>query len=129
MTEQNSLKQVLQSLVTSNESTLQGVVISDLPLKIQIVNDEKLILGERALIIPNHLTNYKMTIDISLGSTGDVDSKTKSDTSGHIHDLENFALTSVIATINNSLKTGEYVHLLALNKAKKYYILDRVVIL
>lgn len=138
--EATSLKQLFQGMTPSGVEVVQGIVTSASPLKIQVVNNEKLILSANILIVPKHLTNYTATIDISLGK-GSVTSSTKSgqgkhghpkdgisDTEGeHLHTLSTFSLTGVSMTVYNALKAGEKVHILSFNNGKKYYVLDRVV--
>lgn len=64
-TEKTSIKQLLQQMNENNTVTvLQGVVKSENPIKIQMINDEKLIIGENITYIPRHLTDYKTKIDI-----------------------------------------------------------------
>ncbi|MEG1894648.1 MAG: DUF2577 domain-containing protein [Oscillospiraceae bacterium] len=140
--EATSVKQLFQGMLPTGAEVVQGTVTSASPLKIQITNNEKLILGENILIIPKHLTNYTATIDISLGK-GSVLSSTSSknkqgkhghpadgisDAEGeHVHSLSSFRLKGVSMTVYNALKVGEKVHVLAFNNDKKYYVLDRVV--
>ena len=115
---ETSLKQVIQKL-QSGESVkmLQGTVTQIDPIKIQIVNDAKLILNERILIIPQHLTDYTVSVDID--TSEQASDENESDSTSE--------LTGTSMTVNNSLKVGENVHILALNKGKLYYVLDRVV--
>lgn len=103
---QTSLKGLFQSLIPDPFGIFQGKVISSSPLKIQAINDEKLIINALLLIVPKHLTNYTVKVDIS-------------DSDGSI--------TSGTMEVHNALAVGEKVHLFSLNNGKKYYILDRVV--
>lgn len=112
-----SLKQLLQGIQVKDMTLLQGKVIQESPLKIQAVNDEKLIITKEIAIVPRHLTDYTATCDVWLGSTGTIDSITQTD-GKHSHGG---------VTIYNALKAGEMVHLLAFDSGKKYYVLDRVV--
>ncbi len=148
--ESNSLKGLLQGVAKSNNSgVLQGVVLSASPLKIKVVNDDKLILNNNVLIVPWHLTDYTTTATFSLDD-GAIDSVTIQDgnhnhnlgvhgghTSGdgshehtggyHTHALNTFKLNKGTMTVFNALKVDETVFLLSLDEGKKYYILDRVV--
>lgn len=146
---QTSLKGLFQGLVPDPCGILQGKVISASPLRIQAVNDEKLIINALLLIVPKHLTDYTATVDISVGK-GTLTSVTKTDgahehsggTHGghdsgngshthdggaHSHTLKTFAISGGTMKVYNALKVGEQVHLLSLNNGKKYYVLDRVV--
>lgn len=131
---ETSIKQLFQSLVPKDLELLQGTVIAASPLKIQIANDEKLILNERITIVPRHLTDYKATATLAK-SDGSLDSQTFQDgehgghlagTGAHVNRLSTFTLTRGELTVYNALKVGETVHVLSLNSGKLYYILDRV---
>ena len=146
-----SVKQLFQGMVPEALEILQGKVVSEKPLKIQILNDEKLVLSENIICLPRHLTNYKATIDIALGK-GAISSVTTTGqgthahgTSGshggheggdgahshpategaHVHAAATFSLTGATMTVYNALKSGEIVYILSFNHGKKYYILDR----
>lgn len=131
---ETSLKQIFQGLVVEGIEFLQGTVISASPLKIQIANDEKLIINERIAIVPWHLTDYTTKATLAKDA-GSLSSQTFQDgahgghTGGdgtHINHLDTFTLTRGTLTVYNALKVGEKVHVLALNHGKKYYVLDRV---
>ena len=55
---------------------LQGIVKSASPLKIQIVNDEKLVIGPNITYVPRHLTNYTTTCSLSKETKGSVNGPT-----------------------------------------------------
>jgi len=150
-TEATSLKQLLQGIQTKDMTLLQGKVIQESPLKIQAVNDEKLVITEEIAIVPRHLTDYTATCDVWLGSTGTIDSVTQtggthshsggaheghengdgshthSGDGSHSHSQKTFTIETANITIYNALKKGDTVHLLAFDSGKKYYVLDRVV--
>ena len=96
-----SLKGIFQGMIPADAEIMQGTVISTNPLRIQMTNNEKLIINQRITIIPRHLSNYTAACALS-------------DYSGKI-------------TIYNALRTGEKVYILSLNNGKLYYVLDRVV--
>ena len=122
-----SLKGLFQGLIPDPCGALQGTVISISPLRIQAVNDSKLIINASLLIVPKHLTTYEVYVDIE-AADGILDSDTKlAGDPSHSHKLDTFTLTKGKLTVYNALKLGEKVHLLSLNNGKKYYILDRVV--
>ncbi len=81
-----SIKGVFQDLVPKAEGIIRGIVISVSPLSIQIVNDEKRILNESQLIVPQNLTDFTVKMDIIL-SDGTLKSKTKVD-GDHTHDYK-----------------------------------------
>lgn len=101
-----SIKKVIQDMIPADVELMQGTVIAVNPLRIRMVNDEKLVINERICIVPWHLTNYQQTCDMAQGKDG---------------------LMSYTITVHNALKVGEKVHVLSLNKGKLYYVLDRVV--
>lgn len=87
-----------------------GNIVSTNPLKVQITTE--LIIPEALLIVPKHLTNYKVDVSFS-GST--------------THDGKTFSTSdSGVLTIKNSLKVGDKVALVRNQGGKVYYILDRV---
>lgn len=138
-TEKTSIKQLFQQMSSGNTvEVLQGMVISENPIKIQMINDEKLIIGANITYIPRHLTDYKTQIDI-VQKGGTIDSKTKTDGSHshsgvhgqtsattHSHALDTFHIYDMEITVYNALKTGEKVHILSFHQGKQYYVLDRV---
>lgn len=128
--EETSLKGLIQSLVPDTSGIFQATVISTTPLKLQAVNDAKLIIPDTLLILPPHLTDYSAEVNIFLGD-GKIESETEENETDyydqHIHKLKTFELVGGQIIIKNALKVEEKVHVLPFNKGKKYYILDRVV--
>lgn len=101
MNNPSSLKALLQSMAVESMAILHGKVTSPNPLKIQIANDAKLVLGENILCLPKHLSTYKATVDISGVASG------------------------VTMTVYNALQEGDKVYILSFNHGKKYFVLDR----
>lgn len=97
-----SLKDVFQSIngLKKDISVSKAVILTSNPLSAQILNDEKLHLNSRLLIVPEHLTDYSVNINI--------DGEMKR------------------ATIHNSLRAGDTVYILGYNSGKKYFVLGRV---
>lgn len=120
--EKTSLKQLIQGMTADGVSVIQGKVISTSPLKVQAVNDEKLIIYQNSLFVPRHLTNYSTTCTINWASDNKSGGSGQAAFASHNHGITG---TKPI-TINNALQVGETVHLLSLNHGKQYYILDRV---
>lgn len=121
-TEKTSLKQLFQGMAGDGVEVLQGIVKSVGPLKIQIVNDEKLTVGPNITYIPRHLTDYSTEVTVSWrtenasGGSGDA-----------AYASHNHAITGRKAiTVHNALKVGDRVHVLSFNHGKQYYVLDRV---
>lgn len=133
----DSIKGLIQGMTKQTNSILLGVVVDERPLRIKVVNDEKLLLNQNTLIVPKHLTEYTTNVSMSVYN-GSLESVTKNDEghqhsdSGHSHIggshshlLDTFNLTKGSITVHNSLKINETVFLLPINERKKYYILDR----
>lgn len=126
---ETSLKQLFQGMIPDGDEIMEGTVIQIDPLKIQMTNDEKLIINERITIVPWHLTDYK-TRATYRKMDGTLDSWTKPDSHHEIdgckHYLEDFNLYRGIIVVHNALRKGDKLHILALNHGKLYYVLDRV---
>lgn len=150
--EQTSLKGLFQGMIPESVNVVMGKVVSASPLKIQVVNDDKLLLSENLICVPRHLSDYTTTCDISLGS-GSINSVTQRDGThphgpsgehgghesgsgshshpdgegAHTHSLSTFNISGATIKVHNALKVGETVYLLSFNEGKKYYVLDREV--
>lgn len=118
-TEKTSIKQLIQEMAGKDVEVIQGIVQSASPLTIQIVNDEKLLIGESMTYLPKHLTNYTTTCTISK-ENGNVNGSTSDGSS-----LTDFSFTGNLV-IQNALQIGEMVHLLSSQFGKQYYVLGRV---
>lgn len=96
------LKEMFQSMLPEAPGVIEGIVTNANPLQVTLANDSKMILGKNSLIVPRHLTDYVVEVDLqkSAGSFGML----------HVY---------------NSLKKWDTVYLLQFNGGKKYYILDR----
>lgn len=99
-----SLKQLFQGMAGKGAEVLQGIVQPG--GKIQIANDEKLIIDSNNTYIPRQFTNYTAECSIETNDG-------KSSVDGNI-------------TIQNALQAGEKVYVLSFNNGKQYYVLDRV---
>lgn len=119
-----SLKGIFQGMIPADAELMQGTVISASPLKIQMTNDEKLIINERITVVPRHLSNYKTTCTIDWASEYKSGGSGDASFSSHNHGI----IGTKPITINNALKVGEAVYVLSLNNGKLYYVLDRVVV-
>lgn len=112
---EKSLKELFQGMIPDACALVQGTVLSVSPLKIQIANDDKLIIGAAATVIPRHLTNHTVKVTIP-------------DSGGHSQFAGNgiHSHTEVTMTVYNGLKAGDVLHLLAVQNGKKFIALDRV---
>ena len=120
-----SLKGLFQGMAGEGAEVLQGIVKSVSPLKIQIVNDKKLVIGPNITYVPRHLTDYKTEISgpniQNYYYTGnDTESGTAPVVPSHVH-----AVGRIPITVHNALKVGERVHVLSFKRGKQYYVLDR----
>ncbi len=144
-----SLKGLIQGLQIKDMEIIRGTVISESPLQIQIIGDEKLILTENIICLPRHLTDYKTTVDIMAnGDTISGESQTASSgghthtggeheghqnnggshihTGGeHSHGIDVLNIKRAEMTVYNALKVSDMVFILSFNRGAKYYILDR----
>jgi hypothetical protein len=105
----NLIKKAAVSAVEANNPTsiAYGKVISIAPLSIQI--DQKLILPEVFLIVPEYLTEKKITISEPEYASG-----------GGINIIQKEYI------IREALKVNDNVILIKCNGGQKYIILDRV---
>ena len=140
MAEETSLKQLIQGMQVKNIDIVEGEVISAAPLKIKLVNNEKMVLDKDIAVIPKHLTEYTVKVDITLPEGAALTSKTKpagdhshsapggatSTDGNHTHDLDTFQITNAEMKVKNGLKKGDRVYILSFNYGKQYYIMDRV---
>lgn len=155
MNDGTSIKALFQQMASAGGEVevLQGTVVSENPLRIQIANDEKLIVGPNNVYVPRHLTDYITIVDIEQSGGRISNSNTKTD-GGHTHDysgntdsagdpshkhhysgttesrvhshaIDTFNIYGAKMTVYNALKTGEQVHILSFHKGKQYYVLDR----
>ncbi|MCD8015518.1 MAG: DUF2577 domain-containing protein [Lachnospiraceae bacterium] len=127
MADETSLKGIIQGMMFDNAELMQGTVISASPLKIQMANDEKLIINERITVVPRHLSDYTTTATYTVGDGSLSSVTTYNGDDSHRHSLSAFTLTKGTITVYNALKTGDTVYVLSLNRGKLYYVLDRVV--
>ena len=125
-----SIKKVSMEAVKASKPTdvVYGTVQSVSPLKIFI--DQKLILTERFILIPQYLTDFETEISFDdpnikqVFTTWDMEEKEESDPS-------KIAFKEKIKhkiTIYNSLKPGDKVILLRQQGGQKYLVIDRVVV-
>jgi len=134
--EETSLKELIQNMVPESMAIVKGKVISASPLKIQVVNDDKMILHGNIICLPRHLSDYTTKCDITLGD-GTINSQTRNDGAhshpgigaggDHVNNLATFNIFGASIKVYNALKVGESVYILSFNQGKKYYILDREV--
>ena len=110
-----SLKEAFQGMSIDSAELLRGIVISAAPVQIKAENDEKLILCD-TLRIPRYLTNH--TVTVSIPNSGEHSQYTGNGAHSH---------TNVQMSVNNALKVGDVVYMLALGGGKQYLVIDKVV--
>ena len=74
--EPTSIKEMFQGMIPDSMGVVRGKVVSAAPLKIQVVNDDKLLLSENLICVPRHLSDYTTTCDLMLGK-GSLEKKKK----------------------------------------------------
>lgn len=121
-TEKTSIKQLFQGMVGDGTEVLQGIVKSASPLKIQIVNDEKLTIGPNITYVPWHLTDY--TTEVTVEWRTENASGGSGDAAYASHNRAILGRKKII--VHNALKVGDKVHVLSFNHGKQYFVLDRV---
>lgn len=121
-TGKTSIKQLFQGMVGDGAEVLQGVVKSTSPLKIQIVNDEKLTIGPNITYVPLQLTDYETEVTVDWVTESRSGGSGDAAYAAHTHDIK--GRKKII--VHNALKVGDTVHVLAFNHGKQYYVLDRV---
>lgn len=140
MAEATSIKQLIQGMQIKDIDIVEGEVISANPLKIKLINNEKMVLDKDITVIPKHLTNYTASVDITVTAEAILTFKTKeagdhshttsegstSTDGNHTHDLDTFSIQGAQMIVHNSLKKGERVYILSFNRGKQYYVMDRV---
>lgn len=122
MAGETSLKGLFQNMSGTEVEVLQGIVKSISPLKIQIVNDEKRIVGPNSVIVPWHLTDYSTEVTVNWLTESASGGSGEAAYAAHSHAI----IGRKTITVHNALKTGEIVHVLSFNHGKQYFVLDKV---
>lgn len=109
-----------------------GTVISATPLKVQI--DNLLTIPSPALVVPEHLTNYEVSVTTNWDTedhtyshthnliNGDGNIEVQQHTNTHNHTIRG----KKSMTIHNALKKGDKVVLIRKQGGQSYFILDRI---
>ena len=128
-----SIKSIIQELSPEQIRLLIGEVIEEGPLKIQAKNDDKLIIREELMILPQWLTDhvYEAYVETEAYETPDPDKEelgsdfkctypcTGSNAPKHYYKQS-------WIKIKNHLEVGDTVQMLAFGGGRKYYIIDRI---
>lgn len=101
-----------------------GEVVSAAPLKINV--EQKMVLGEKQLILSRNVTNFKTSITggniknyYYTGST--TDSGAAPVSPSHVH-----AVGKIEITVHNGLVVGDEVILIRQQEGQKFIVLDRI---
>ena len=97
-----------------------GTVVSVKPLKVKIT--ELLTLPQSVLIVPKHLTDYKISVTVDWDTGNKSGGSGDSSFSSHNHDITG----KKTMTIHNALKVGDKVALIRKTGGQSYFILDRI---
>lgn len=122
------IKKVHQAAIDAMESTKPvnvyfGEVMSVSPLKIDV--EQKMILGEKQLILTRNVTDFKTKITAgnikNYYYTGDVNSGTAPVSPSHVH-----AVGTIDITVHNGLAVGDGVILIRQQEGQKFIVVDRI---
>ena len=108
-----------------------GTVTSTKPLKVQVTNS--LTIPSSALIVPEHLTDYKVDVTVNWYTEDHEHTHSHTTTGGsgvvvndHTHSHNHNITGKKSMTIHNALKVGDKIALLRKQGGQSYYILDRI---
>lgn len=121
-TEGTSIKQLFQSIAGESVEVWQGVVKSASPLRIQAVNDDKLVIGPNITYVPQHLTDYETEVTIHWQTVAASGGSGEAAFASHTHAVE--GRKKII--VHNALKAGDKVHILSFAHGKQHFVLGRV---
>ena len=100
-----------------------GEVVSASPLKINV--EQKMILGEKQLILSRNVTDFKTKITAgnikNYYYTGDVNSGTAPVSPSHVH-----AVGTIEITVHNGLAVGDGVILIRQQEGQRFIVVDRI---
>lgn len=100
-----------------------GEVVSASPLKINV--EQKMILGEKQLILSRNVTDFKTKITAgnikNYYYTGDVNSGTAPVSPLHVH-----AVGTIEITVHNGLAVGDEVILIRQQEGQRFIVVDRI---
>lgn len=100
-----------------------GEVVSASPLKINV--EQKMILGEKQLILTRNVTDFKTKITAgnikNYYYTWDVNSGTAPVSPSHVH-----AVGTIEVTVHNGLAVGDKVIILRQQEGQKFIVADRI---
>lgn len=99
-----SLKAMFQGMIPEQLNIISAKITSANPLKAVSLNNDKLQITSASLLVPEHLTRHTVKMSYWAGE-----------------DYHN----NVNVVVDNSLRVGDVVYLLYLNKSSKFFVLGR----
>lgn len=118
-----AMKQIGQAL-PSEISVVIAKVVELSPLRLSVVGDEKRRPSGDVIVVAQHLTDYEVTCDISLGSGGQAEMRSTGDYENY--DIQGMSLPGTKVLLKNALKVGDSVICLVSDYGQRYYVIDRV---
>lgn len=121
----NTLKRAAVEAVEAGKpvNVYFGEVVSASPLKINV--EQKMILGEKQLILSRNVTDFKTKITAgnikNYYYTGDVNSGTAPVSPSHVH-----AVGTIEITVHNGLAVGDEVILIRQQEGQRFIVVDRI---
>lgn len=121
----NTLKRAAVEAVEAGKpvNVYFGEVVSASPLKINV--EQKMILGEKQLILSRNVTDFKTKITAgnikNYYYTGDVNSGTAPVSPSHVH-----AVGTIEVTVHNGLAVGDEVILIRQQEGQRFIVVDRI---
>lgn len=121
----NTLKRAAVEAVEAGKpvNVYFGEVVSASPLKINV--EQKMILGEKQLILSRNVTDFKTKITAgnikNYYYTGDVNSGTAPVSPSHVH-----AVGTIEITVHNGLAVGDEVILIRQQEGQRFVVVDRI---
>jgi hypothetical protein len=113
------IKQAAKNMIDNEQlcDLRYGRVVSTSPLKVKVT--DQFIIPSSLLIVPQHLTNYKVNVNVGWTTNENDEPET---VDPHDHDISG----TKTMTIYNALQIGDKVALLRKQGGNSYFILDRV---
>lgn len=110
-----SLKGMFQGLATKGApDVVLGIVKQTNPLQVQVMNDEKLLLNEEILYIPEHLTDHEVEITLNDWNTEQTEVRFGPLTQNHSHTVTASGNTDA-AQITLGEYSGSHSHSVTVN--------------
>ena len=97
-----------------------GEVVSASPLKINV--EQKMILGEKQLILSRNVTDFSTMVTVDNGSGGNIDLNTGSKNLAYTHKIT--GKKKII--IHNGLAVGDEVILIRQQEGQRFIVVDRI---